>query len=278
MVFADLHTHTTKSDGNTEPENVVSVAKEHGVKAIAVTDHDVVHEGKTPIEHRSEVDVINGIELRVDPENCADRIDLLGYGVIPSKRLSHVLRQLQKNRVRRADAMLDLIEDETGVRVTTEEHENIGRGHIAQAIAECDDLEYTYEEAFNELIGTDCPCYRQRDIPSFEYGVELLRETCEFISLAHPYRYEKSAEDALKLAQHLDGVEVEYPYERKQKHGLSPRRDDNISNVAAEWFDLTITGGSDAHRKHETGQKGLTKQQYEKFLEQSNLKYYSGHF
>ena len=38
--FANLHTHSTHSDGKYSPEELVKIAKEEGYKALAITDHD----------------------------------------------------------------------------------------------------------------------------------------------------------------------------------------------------------------------------------------------
>lgn len=270
-IVADLHTHTTRSDGTMEPENVTDVANRNDLKAIALTDHDRVHPDiDDPLVVRDGVDVISGIELRVQPEEIDERLDILGYGVIPTSRFQSVLDRVQKNRIHRAERMIDLIEDETGVRIDVELIDSVGRPHIARAIDDNEHLDYTYSEAFEELIGDDCPCYTSRDIPSFEYGVSLLQESASFVSLAHPYRYE-DVRGALKLARGFDGIECVYPY----ASSTVEYKRDGMDELAVEWFEQVMTGGSDAHNPDDVGSAGLMMSHYQKFLKESNLDYYS---
>lgn len=271
-IYADLHMHTTLSDGKTKPDEIVKYAKNNGLKSVALTDHDRVHQDREPLEHIDGVDVISGIELRVESEYLNERIDLLGYGVLPNDRLKSVLQKIQKNRKTRANSIIDNIEEKTGVRINLTPSENTGRPHIAHAIDSSEELNYNYEEAFDGLIGRDCECYVSRNVPSFRYGLELLQDCCSFISLAHPFRYD-NVEKSLKLSRKLDGVECIYPYNQEIESHNPP-----MDELAVNWFDLTMTGGSDAHNSGDIGVAGLMKTHYLDFLEESGLKFHSGHF
>lgn len=272
MTYADLHSHTTVSDGETKPDEVIDLAIESDLNAVAITDHDRVNPFlNEPLEIIDGIDVLNGIELRVKPEDINDRIDLLGYGVKQTTDLENLTGYIQEDRIERAERMIDLIEDETGVLLDFKPKHNTGRPHIARAIDNSNKLDYTYEQAFEELIGKKCPCYTSRNIPNFQTGLSVLKQSCEFISLAHPYRYDNPRE-VLKLAKQLDGVECRYPYFSK---GIPPVTGTNLAYVAVEWFDLTLTGGSDSHEPETLGTKGLSKDQYKDFLNNSNLRDYS---
>lgn len=267
--IADLHLHSTLSDGTAEPSEVIETAEEMGLDAIAFTDHDRVHKDlNPPLEVVNGIDVISGIELRVEPDQIGERVDLLGYGVTPSSELKSVLSKIQRNRKERAQHIVDLIEDETGVRINFEPTERSGRPDIARAVDDNPELEYTYEEAFNNLIGSDDPCYVSRDVPSFEYGYKLLKKDCKLVSLAHPYRYEK-LKSQIELSKYLDGIECIYNYTS------SVDRSDEMDSLAAKYFDLVITGGSDAHKPEDIGVTGLTEPLYKKFLDASELRYLS---
>lgn len=236
MVVADLHVHTTNSDGQLTLPEVPAAAREAGVEVVAITDHDRLHPALAdPVETRDGVTLINGIELRVQAGE--NRVDLLGYGARRTDALTRVITRLQENRVGRARAMLDCLEDEIGVRPAVTLEPGVGRPHIARAIAESP-ASYTYDEAFEELIGYDCPCYVARDIPSFEDGAAVLREACGVVSLAHPLRYPDPAV-ALSLLPSLDAVERHYPYDR--------RVDETAVERARTEHGVLATGGSDAH-------------------------------
>ena len=79
MVVADLHVHTTNSDGTLTLETLPAAAETADVSAVAVTDHDRLHPGlSTPVATIDGIAVVHGIELRVDAGDR--RVDLLGYG------------------------------------------------------------------------------------------------------------------------------------------------------------------------------------------------------
>lgn len=258
-IHADLHIHTTNSDGQFELAEIPGAAKEAGVAAVAITDHDSIHpELNAPFERREGIGIIRGIELRVQPAMMDERIDLLGYGVTETQALCAELDRLQTNRKQRAARIIEMVEDEIDSTLDLEVHEGIGRPHIARAIDANPDTDIDYGGAFETLIGNDGPCYVSRDVTSFEQGVELLSEACEVVSLAHPYRYD-DPETALELATQLDAVECIYAYSNPNVPA-NPHLDEDT----AVQHDLLITGGSDAHTK-ELGYAGLLESHYEQF-------------
>jgi predicted metal-dependent phosphoesterase TrpH len=235
-VFADLHVHTTASDGRLTVPEIPARAREAGVSVVAVTDHDRVHPAlDAPMEVRDGVRVVRGVELRVDTGER--RVDLLGYGVDPTDALTAELERIQRDRARRAREMVDLLEAETGVRPDVSLGPGVGRPHVARAVAESA-APYDYGEAFQHLIGSGCPCYVPREVTDVETGVALLRESCGLVSLAHPFRYD-DPEAALAVCADLDGVERFYDYGQPVETGPVER--------AVERHGLVPTGGSDAH-------------------------------
>jgi predicted metal-dependent phosphoesterase TrpH len=254
MVVADLHVHTTNSDGQLTLSTVPAAAQRADVDTVAITDHDRIHPGlDEPVTTRDGLTIIHGIELRVEVDDDF-RVDLLGYGVSETDRLTAVVDSLQRNRIERARKIVDSVESETGVELDVSFEPGVGRPHIARAIADSE-AEYDYEGAFRHLIGDGCPCYVQRDIPSFAEGRDCLREACAVVGLAHPLRYD-DPERALELTADLDAVERYYPYGRDV--------DESIVEQAAEEHDLLLTGGSDAH-DDVLGRAGLDESDYQTF-------------
>jgi predicted metal-dependent phosphoesterase TrpH len=233
---ADLHVHTTISDGTLRLGEIPAAANNADIGLVAVTDHDRIHpELDEPITDRDGITIVRGIELRVETDD--QRLDLLGYGVKPTDALVAECDRLQQNRIDRACEIIDCVESRLGVTLDCSPAPGIGRPHIARAIAESD-AAYGYQDAFDELIGNDCPCYVAREITPFDRGVDLLTEACPVVALAHPLRYEDPAA-ALDHAAALDAVERYYPYDRAVDHAI-------VDN-AIDTHDLLATGGSDAH-------------------------------
>ena len=242
---ADLHVHTTASDGALTIDQVPVAARRAGVETVAITDHDRLHPAlDAPVTTREGVEIVRGVELRVDAGDI--RVDLLGYGARDDPALTAELDRIQENRRERAREMVDRIERAEGISLDVDFTQGVGRPHVARAVAESD-APYDFQGAFDELIGSGCDCYVAREIPSFETGVRLLRQSCAVVSLAHPFRY-SNTERAFELARELDAVERYYAYGRLVDT-------DRLDEVVAD-AGLLRTGGSDAH-DHTLGRAGL---------------------
>jgi predicted metal-dependent phosphoesterase TrpH len=254
MVVADLHLHTTNSDGTLTIETLASAAHAADLDAVAVTDHDRPHPAiEEPISDLDGVTLVHGIELRV--ETAEQRLDLLGYGLSRTDDLVALTDRLQRNRIERGREIVDRVEDRLDISLDVAYERGVGRPHIARAIAESS-APYDYQDAFTELIGDDCPCFVAREIPDFETARACLKDACAVVGLAHPFRYDASA-SALAYTERLDAVEIPYPYDRAV--------DTTAAEAAVDEFDLLVTGGSDAH-DDQLGKAGLDRDQYEQFL------------
>jgi len=250
MPVADLHVHTTNSDGTLTMDTLPAAAGRAGLEAVAVTDHDRLHPRiDAPAVTVDGITVVHGIELRVEADS--QRIDLLGYAVDGTADLRGLVEHLQTDRVERARAITECVEDRLGVGLAVDFEPGVGRPHIARAIADSD-AALGYKDAFEQLIGSDCPCYVPRDIPSFERGRRVLDDACRVVGLAHPFRYGDPG-GALELATRLDAVEVAYPY--------SADVDAEPAARLAREHDLLVTGGSDAHDET-LGRAGLDGEAY----------------
>src|SRR6056297_2159701 len=147
MVVADLHVHTTRSDGTLTLETLPAAADAAGVAAVAVTDHDRLQPALDgPVTERDGLTVVHGIELRVDAG--AQRLDLLGYGVEATDALVAECERIQRNRRERGREIIDCVEARLGVSLPVEPRSGLGRPHIARAIAAVTD--YTVQGAFDE--------------------------------------------------------------------------------------------------------------------------------
>lgn len=106
----DLHVHTTASDGNSTPSEVVKKAKEVGLSAIAITDHDTVGGIEEAIKEgeRIGIEVIPGIEL-----TCRDgyrEFHILGYFLdYKSEKLIDNLKSLELYKVKKSLSFKDYI-------------------------------------------------------------------------------------------------------------------------------------------------------------------------
>lgn len=253
-IVADLHAHTTVSDGTLTLERVPHVAHAAGLEAVAITDHDRYHPGfSNPVEVRDGVTLVRGIELRVDAVD--QRLDLLGYGLEPTDALTAEVDRIQRDRIDRGRRIIENVEAHLGVDLDLQPREGLGRPHVARAVVESEADYESMDAVFDDLIGDDGPCFVARDVPDFETGVSLLREACALVGLAHPLRY-PDPEAALALTDALDAVELFYPYDRPVDPDDPGTLDTRSVEAAIADEALLATGGSDAHGD-ELGKAGL---------------------
>ena len=120
-MYIDLHIHTTASDGSLTPSQVVRYAREKGLKAIAITDHDTIEGNKEAIEEgiREGIEVIPGVEISVD--YSPGSMHMLGYLItIEDTALTEKLTLLQDSRADRNPRIIEKLND-LGLSLTYDE-------------------------------------------------------------------------------------------------------------------------------------------------------------
>ena len=235
---ADLHIHTTASDGLLSVPELPTVAANAGLHTVAVTDHDrLCPTLEDPIQTIDGITVIRGIELKVAPAS-APELDLLAYAVRETTALSSLLEEIQADRKARGRRMIALVENHLDITLDITIRTGIGRPHIARAVAAHAAVDLDETDVFRELIGDSGPCYVERTVPSLERAVAILDEACPVIAVAHPLRA-TDPDAALDIARRVGAVERWYAY----RHPV----DETPVIAAIEENDLLATGGSDAH-------------------------------
>ena len=244
MHKADLHVHTTASDGLLSPEDVVKWAAHKKLSAIAITDHDTI-KGIQPaalICKQYNVEVIPGIEF--SSEHMDEEIHILGYYIDYNKDwLKIKLDEMYESRYIRAIKMIDKLKG-IGINITLEqvksiaESGTIGRPHIARAMQENGYIE-NMKEAFNKYIGKGGPAYVERYRIRCQEAIDIIKQLGGVPVLAHPGLINKK--DCIKdiVGMGIEGIEVYHT-----KHDGKIIRD--ALKLAAE-RKLLITGGSDCH-------------------------------
>ena len=155
----DLHSHSTASDGQYAPSQLVRLAAEKGITLFAITDHDSiggVREGAAAAE-RLGIQFIPGIEVSV---KGAREMHILGYGIdIETDGILEMCTRFQQLRDERKYRILDFLE-ERGVSLSLEDVEKqaggrlIARPHFARAMVEAGYVSTVRERfAGNPLAG-----------------------------------------------------------------------------------------------------------------------------
>lgn len=255
--YADLHLHTTASDGTDSLEQRIQQAEEYGLAAIAITDHDTISEelDSRSYEAESGVEVITGAEIKC--EIGGTKIEILGYFLNPENAaLEQVFEELSENRIQRMEKMVENLNQEIEEDISLEEvleyeEDTPGRPHLAQVLIDRGVAEDN-QHAFDEFIGKESDVYREVEKIPAEKVIEAVHESGGVASLAHPGR-SLTKDEAVEKIGHLvknglDALEVEYTYRGKiRKSSYDVYFTEVHANRLAEMYDLIPTGGSDCH-------------------------------
>jgi predicted metal-dependent phosphoesterase TrpH len=253
---ADLHVHTTCSDGCYTPAEVVDLARRSGLAAVAITDHDTF-DGIADAEvaaSGSGLEIVPGVEITA--EHDGRELHLLGYYVCQDHRpLRAALRRLREHRVGRYWDMVERLRcfgvslDEQALRDQAKRGV-LSRRHLAMLIVKAGKAG-SLREAFQRFLGDNgrvvVPKLR---LPVAE-AIHLVRDTGGVTSWAHPSN-RCTREKLQELSDvGLQAVEAYYPtFKNKWVRQLKSWADE---------LGLAVTGGSDCHGPgRELGRCSLT--------------------
>lgn len=258
--FIDLHTHTTESDGTLTPQELVGLAGEIGLDAIAVTDHDTFRgfEEAAVVARDSGVQVVRGIELnsRLNLDDGGYRsAHVLGY-FLSGEPFGPFIKWLDEQCEERRTRNEKLIQSlrSRNVNITLEEVEACGktltgRVHFARVLV---DKAYAanIEDAFRRFLGEDAPSFVERQSYTAEDTVRMIRSGGGIPVVAHPIRLSLDHETERRVFGRLKdaglaGLEI--------YHSEHPPRAQAHYRKLAEELDLIPTGGSDFHGRVKPG-------------------------
>lgn len=256
----DLQSHSTCSDGDLPPGEVVQHAARAGVELLALTDHDTVSgvEDALAAGARHGVRVVPAAELSSVHEDYED-LHVCGYGVAQADETWCArLREARADRSIRAAAMIErLLElgwavDEAALAVHHDEGKPIGRPHLARAVVDHPaNFERLAEEGLRErsaflaaYLIPGRPGYVARTRPSVGEAIGWIHDAGGVAVWAHPFWDLDSSEEVLAAidsfhAEGLDGVECFYPTHTAEQTQL-------LAGRCAE-LGLLRTGSSDFH-------------------------------
>jgi hypothetical protein len=243
---ADLHCHSTFSDGSLTPTQLVARAVQRGLEVIALTDHDCTDglaEGLEAAARYPGFLLIPGVELSTDVPQ--DEVHVLGYFIAwRSSAFQERLARLRRSRLDRGQAMVAKLR-ELGIDLSWERVREIagdgavGRPHIALAMLEAGHIK-TLDEAFDRYLSRNGPAYVEREKMTPTEAVQLITSVNGLPVLAHPAQLQDLDRflEELKGAG-LIGLEVYY-------QDYSSEDIDRLLAVARR-HDLLPLGGSDFH-------------------------------
>lgn len=271
-IFADLHIHSTASDGLYSPKDLLVFAHQVGLSVVALTDHDTVS-GLPEARETSEelgITLVSGIEISCGWEGRDSSVHVLGLYIDENSiGIRELLAEQKQQRYIRAFKIVDLLEKQ-GIDVSElrEAFKNspekvIGRPHIARFLLEKGHIS-DFQEAFTRYLSRGKPAYVPKESVLPEIGVSTIHQAGGFAVLAHPGLI-PDWETVWKRISHLqwDGIEVYYAeHSKKQIKKFS---------ALARQRNMFCSGGSDFHGDHgkhlgRLGKFGLTQERYQEII------------
>jgi predicted metal-dependent phosphoesterase TrpH len=222
MGTIDLHTHTLYSDGTFSPAQLVQLAGERGLSAVALTDHDTTAGLGAATEKGLEVgvEVVPGVEFSTVREG--EGAHILCYYMDPEHpEFTAELQRLRDDRFRRGEKMVEKLQ-ELGYPISFErvraiaEGGNIIRPHVAQALVEAG-IVPTLKDAFTEeFIGSDGRAYVEKHALHPLDALALIHRAGGVCVLAHPGTWRETKPVPAGLIDELieaglDGIEAAHP-------------------------------------------------------------------
>ncbi|MBO4630110.1 MAG: PHP domain-containing protein [Treponema sp.] len=187
----DLHVHTTASDGQYTPAQIIEKATEKNITAIAITDHDTVaglEEGAAAAKEHG-ITFVPGVELNISYPTGEFHLLGLGFKQI-SPSLTEILDNLVKNRELRNVQIIEKMR-EAGVDITLEEmiadfpDTVLGRPHFAAELVKKKVVK-TRQQAFDRYLAKGRPWYVARVGSNLDEAIVAIKESGGVPVIAHP--------------------------------------------------------------------------------------------
>lgn len=244
---ADLHCHSKISDGTTEIDELVLLAKNKGLSAISVTDHDTLA-GSDRAEvfgKKFDVKIIKGTEISCYDFERKKKVHLLCYMPDYRERLTSMLRVTNRNRKQAVQLSIQKVMCAYPIPYDMVLRRSAGsntmfKQHIMRALIDAGYTNEVFGDLFRKLFDPRFGIARV----SFEYpdvfeALRIVRESGGVAVLAHPAVYDNYALIPQLIEKGLDGIEVYYPRAKED--------DEKVLGDICREHGLIMTGGTDFH-------------------------------
>lgn len=272
MKYADLHIHSSYSDGCFSPEKIVKLAMEQGLRCISITDHDSLKSQYIAKLSNSNFRIITGVELSSYLKDT--ELHILGYFIDPKgDEINNLVNRLQEGRKIRAEKIINKLRS-IDINITLEEVMKVkdgcyGRGSIARVLAEKGYAD-NHREAFLTYLDNGKIAYYPGEKADYKEVLKTITNSGGIPILAHPGKINNrmKVENIIKEMKcfGLKGIEVYHP-------SHSSKDITTFYNLAVK-HKLLITGGSDFHGKEGIneilGIQGISEKLLDKLI---NFKY-----
>ena len=249
---ADLHCHSKYSDGSTDVEELVLLAKKSGINAIAVTDHDTFlgSERAAVFGEKYGVKIIKGTEISCYDYSRKRKVHLLCYLPKKTDKISDMIQTTLKRRSAAINISIQKIIKEYPITYDMILKRAAGstciyKQHIMQALMDAGYTDKIFGDLFRKFFDSRSGIAKS----SFEYpdvfdALKMVKESGGAAVLAHPAVYDSYDVMLEMIERGLDGIEVHYPRARES--------DEKYLTELCDKYGLIKTGGTDFHGMNTT--------------------------
>lgn len=246
---ADLHFHSTFSDGVETPERLVEMAVAAGLSVVALSDHDSLESFPRFQSAASAAGLVFLRAAELSTDLSGEDIHILAYFLeAPRGDFERSLNELRKSRLDRGEEMLSRLSShgfplDRDRILASASGGAFGRPHIARALVEGGHAS-SVEEAFQKFLQKGCVAYVPKRVWPTAEAIRSARDAGGITSLAHPVWYR----DSMAVLDHavaagLHAIEVFHPDQEPEEEARF--------RAASFELGLLMTGGSDFHAESE---------------------------
>ena len=250
----DLHIHTTYSDGEYTPLEILQLCNQRRVKIISITDHNNIEGAKEAIRLNPyhDIQVVSGIEFSARYDKKGGQLHILGYDIdLENEQLNSITKEMMKDSIRRVESLVFELKKEFGLTFSDKDisemlssYGNIGRPEVAKL---CVKYGYTssVDEAFKRYFEPVNDKLVKKNISlTGKECIELIIQAGGIPCLAHPILLKKNLKDIkdyikFLVTYGLQGVEV--------YHSLHTEEFSKELLKIVDEYGLVYSVGSDYH-------------------------------
>ena len=249
---ADLHIHSTVSDGSDTILDIIRIAKQKGLDAIAITDHDTLsHQNQIPTDPG--IQVISGVEISAVHKKTNTRTHLLGYAIQKPEMITALTQPLLEARNRNSEKQVEVLVA-NGYRIDPDQlaradGKYLYKQHIMDWLVSSGQVSELFGAFYHSTFKNGGICAFDIDYLDVFDAVKAIREAGGLAVLAHPGQQQNFWLIPELVAIGLDGLE--------QNHHANSERDQITIQEFAAAHGLFLTGGSDYHGRYEPQPFGI---------------------
>jgi len=246
---ADLHIHSTTSDGCDSIEQLVALALSKGLDAIAITDHDTC----THMAYIEQLPVVPGLIVLPGVEMSAihcetnTRVHILGYHISKPEIIQQLTRPLlearNKNSERQALCLLEMGFSLDMDKLSRADGKYLYKQHLMDWLVQTQQVEEMFGSFYHNTFKRGGPCAFDIDYTDAFDAVRAIKEAGGLAVLAHPGQQQNFWLINELVSVGLDGLEF--------NHHTHSENDHRVLREYAELYGLFLTGGSDHHGRYE---------------------------